>query len=103
MNLSKETLNSMIEKIQRNADMFYQQNKQEAFDLFGNLINDISELSAQIFAWKNTNPASDFDETKYLSVLTEAMNALEAKDEVLLADILNYDLTEIYETIQKQL
>ena len=103
MGLSKEALRILKKQIQANADMFYQQNNKEAFELFGKLLNEISTLSVQIFELKNSNPAVEFDENKYLSILTDAMNALESRDEVLLADIINYDLLEILETVEKQL
>ncbi len=103
MGLSKETLCTLMKQIQANADMFYQQNNQEAFELFGKLINEISTLSVHIFELKQSNPTIEFDENKYLSILTDAMNALEARDEVLLADIINYDLIEILGTVEKQL
>lgn len=103
MGLSKVTLCILMKQIQANADMFYQQNNREAFELFGKLINDISTISVQIFELKNADLAIEFDEKRYLSILTDAMNALEARDEVLLADIINYDLLEILGTVEKQL
>lgn len=103
MNLSKKDIRSLTERIQVIADTFYQRNQVEAFQKFATSISELSELANLLFQRRQEDRSFQFDEQQFLRILTEAMNALEVRDDVLLADILNYDLNEILKDIEKQL
>jgi hypothetical protein len=83
--------------------MLYQQKYTEAFQQFAVLLNELTTITEQIFVLKGQGIIENFDEQKYLAILTEAMSALETRDDVLLADILNYELTEQLEELNTQL
>jgi hypothetical protein len=99
----KEEISKIIMKIHEISDMMYQQKQSEAFQLFSMLLNELTVATEQLFKLKSEGILQSFDENEYLRILTEAMNALETRDDVLLADILNYDLTEQFEKIKTQL
>lgn len=99
----KENIQAMVLKIHKITDLMYQQKQGEAFQEFGVCLNELTLITEQFFTLKMQGILSTFDEQKYLQILKEAMNALEIRDDVLLADILNYDLTEQLEEIITQL
>jgi hypothetical protein len=99
----KEELSNIISKIQEISDMMYQQKQSEAFQHFSVLLSDLTTITEQFFTLKSQGLLEDFDEQKYLKILTDAMNALETRDDVMLADVLNYDLTEQLTMIKTQL
>lgn len=103
MESMKETLKKLTIDIQKISDMIYQQKLVEAFQQFSILLNELTIITDQIFVLHNRGELEGFDENLYLKTLTEAMGALESRDDVLLADILNYDLLQQIEKIIKQL
>ncbi len=98
----KEKIKVIISEINGVTDMLYQQRQSEAFQKFSTFLSELTTISEQFFSLKNQG-SLEFDEKNYLRILTEAMNALETRDDVLLADILNYDLIELLEEINTQL
>lgn len=99
----KETLKKITNEIHKISDLIYQQKLLEAFQQFSILLNELTIITDQVFALHNRGELEGFDENLYLKTLTEAMSALESRDDVLLADVLNYDLLEQIEKIIKQL
>lgn len=79
--------------IQEVADLLYQQQMTEGMQKLNDLLIEITELSGLLIE-KTREETKDFDEQKFLTTLTEAMEALKESDYVLLADILQYDLLE---------
>lgn len=99
----KEKIRAIITEIQEISDRMYQQKQAEAFQQFGIVLNELTMITEQLFVLKSQGSLVTFDEQKYLHILTEAMKSLEARDDVLLADILTYDLIEQLEEINTQL
>ena len=60
-------------------------------------------LLDSLFSVKASQGKPEFDEKELVRLLTEAVNAMEAKDSVLLADILQYDFLDRMEQIAGQL
>ncbi len=103
MRITKGSVRSIKEKIEIISNLLYQQNQNEAFSQLLVLINELSILSTHLFGQENEDILSNVEQNRLLSTLNEAMNALEKKDGVLLADILNYDLTDLLNELEKQL
>ena len=80
MDIRKKQIELIIDKVQDVVDLFYQQNNAEGFEMLA--------------AYKNEHSEFEMDETKICGVLNEAMEALEAGDTVLMADIMQYDFVE---------
>ena len=94
METRKKQIQLIIDNIQDVVDLFYQQNNAEAFEKFGNIIGDMTNVVDMLAAYKNEHSDFDLDETKIYNILNEVMRALEAGDTVLMADILQYDFVE---------
>ena len=52
---------------------------------------------------QHTNPGFAMDDKKIFSILSNAMEALESDDKVLLADILQYDFIEYIESLVEKM
>ncbi|MBE5963193.1 MAG: hypothetical protein E7256_17735 [Lachnospiraceae bacterium] len=99
----KNLLERAMKEISDTTDLFYQQKDQEAFSKLNATLVITSSVMEQLFATLNTEVHPDFDQNELVSILTNAMNAMEEKDTVLLADILRYELLEQFEQIAAQL
>lgn len=99
----KNRITVILEEIERISNLIYQQKQADAIQFFAILLNELTIITEQLFSMKNQGILNNFNEQNYLKNLTEAMNALESGDVVLLADILKYDLTEQFEETMKQL
>lgn len=91
----KEIIINIIEAIEITTNLFYQQKNQEGFTelegiiyLLNNMTNRVSELELE-------GNHVNIDIIKTNQILTDAMNALENLDTILLSDILNYELKEM--------
>lgn len=91
----KEIIKNVIDGIEVTTNLFYQQKNQEGFTelegiiyLLNNMTNRVSELELE-------GNHVNIDIVKVNQILTDAMNALENLDTILLSDILNYELKEV--------
>ena len=73
------------------SEGLYQQNKEKGIEQVPRLLGELLEFMKEVGA----KDSSCLDIQKMNYVLLEAMNALEARDYVLLADILVYDLQKL--------
>ena len=103
MRLTKGAIKTIKDMIEVVSNLLYQQNLNEAFSKFIVLLNELSTLYTHLFNQENADVLSNFDQNQLISSLNEAMNALEKRDDVLLADILNYDLTNFLDELEKYL
>lgn len=103
MRITKGSVKTIKEKIEIVSNLLYQQNLNEAFSELMVLINELSQLYTYLFNQENADILSNLDQNQLLSILNEAMNALEKRDDVLLADVLNYDLTDFLNELEKKL
>lgn len=96
----KRILMQTTEGIQRVADLLYKQQNKNGMLEFNALLSKLSELVILI-SQMGENQEILFDSNQYLRTLTEAMKAMEEKDNVLLADILQYDLLDQLKEFEK--
>lgn len=82
----------IINQLDDVAIMLYQQKSTEAYKRFSNIITILSEIVTELFELKRTDNMLQFNENLLLDRLVSAVKALEAKDDILLADILYYDI-----------
>ena len=94
MSRQKEILESTINDIKETVDLFYQQKDTEALKKFETVIGGMVNSMDALVEYRNDNESFEFDEVKISATLTDAMNALQDGDLVLLADILQYDFIE---------
>lgn len=90
----KEQIINIIETVQNIVDLFYQQDDESAFEKFEKVVEDIAKMIDNLFLYKETHMDFSFDEKKVCDILKEATEALDCGDNVLMADILQYDFIE---------
>lgn len=94
MSREKEQIIGTIDKVQEVVDFFYQQKNKEAFEKLTVTIDEMIVTADNLMSYKNEHESFEFNEIKLCEILKDAVNALEAEDEVLMADILQYDFME---------
>ena len=92
-----DKIKEVINGIDKTTDLFYQNKINDGYIQLENMLFTINETVNAISNYKkNIDNNCCFDENKLNTILTEAMNALEVRDSLLLADILQYDLKEMF-------
>jgi len=97
----KGKLEEAIISIEKTTDLFYQNKVNEGYKQFENTLLVLTNTINGIFEHKVQGNEIGIEESRLVEVLTEAMNAMEAKDALLLSDILNYELKELFEQVIK--
>jgi hypothetical protein len=97
----KEKLDEVIISIEKATDLFYQNKVNEGYKQFENTLLVLTDTINDIFQYKIQGNEIGIEESRLINVLTEAMNAMEAKDALLLSDILNYELKELFHQVVK--
>lgn len=95
----KENVQEIVKELREIAELFYQQNDSEAFEKFDLTIDKIENLIDNLNKYYEENREIEFNKEKICSILSEAMEALESEDKILMADILQYDFVEYIEEI----
>lgn len=103
MSKEKEQILKTIDKIQDVVDLFYQQNDKDAFEKFTATLDDMTTAVDNLALYKAINSNFEMDEVKIFNILTEAMEALQSDDKVLMADILQYDFIEYVSGLTEQM
>lgn len=84
--MKRENVQAVIEEINNVAELFYQENFEEGYRKLTVLLRNIMALTTDI--------TEEAEQASFVEVLKPALEAMEAKDATLLADILQYDLVE---------
>lgn len=95
----KDKINEIIENIDNTTILFYQQKIEEGYIQLNTALGLIAQEIICLYQYKKENNQLEIDENRLNMMLTEAMQAMENKDLILLADILQYDLKEIFQNI----
>jgi hypothetical protein len=93
LNFLKKQINQVIDDIGETTVLLYQQKSNQGYAKLGDLINSIITVTDEIFKYRQEHNIPTGDQ-KLINALTIAMNAMEDKDYVLLADILIYEIAE---------
>jgi len=91
--------NQVREKIDRMTELLYQENVTEGYSILSSVIAQMDQLINHIAAYQAKTGQTIIDEQKLLGSVGEALQAMEEKDIVLLADIFNYDIKEQIEQL----
>ncbi len=90
-----ERLESIIQSIEETTTLFYQNKMQIGYQKLEELISSIDLAMVEL----SEMDIKILEEGKLTSILTEAMNAMEHQDALLLADILEYELKEVFQRL----
>ncbi len=99
----KQAIEMLSESIQKTTELFYTQREAEGYQAFGILLEPMATLIDRLFREQAASGKPEFEQAEIARLLNEAMNAMEARDSVLLADILQYDFLDQLEQIAAQL
>lgn len=98
-----EEINALTLKLDTVSDFFYQQKEAEGYQGVNLILKDIEVCFTKVLQYKAENGNLEFDEKNFIKTLGDCISALEQKDTVLLADILNYDIKEAFTDLSEQL
>lgn len=99
----KQALQLSLEKIEEVTDLLYQQKEHDAYVLLNDTLLVISDTMQLLFTWYTENSVDSSSQQEMVQILTQAMEAMESKDTVMLADTLKYELGERFESILNEL
>lgn len=102
MNMVRSKIDETIRIIDDNTDLFYQNKIDEGYKYLDKTLIKISDIIEEVIEYQKQS-GEDIHGEKIVGILTEAMKALEKKDALLLADILQYELKEILEEVRSGL
>lgn len=82
--MEKTKVQAVIDEIGAVSELLYQENFTEGYAKLASLLREIIHMTADI--------TDETEQAAFVAVLQPALEAMEAKDATLLADILQYDL-----------
>ena len=94
-------ISSTIEQIQETADLFYRNQEQPGYLSLRMTIEDITQAIDTISQLESID--SEAEIAKINGALSEALNAMQEKDMTLVADILTYDVADLFKKILEQI
>lgn len=86
-----EQIEKVIGELEIISDYLYQQKPDKGYEHLNNTLGQIVNIVDQLYILVQEQDL-EYDTKRLLNGLTAAMEAMEAKDEVLLADILVYEI-----------
>lgn len=98
MNELHEKLIKLKDTIKIVADCFYQQKDQEGYRGLITIIDDITAVSVILEGQQEKEEVLLLN-NRLQAALKQALDAMEQQDKVLMADIMNYDVTELLDEI----
>ncbi len=101
-NLNNE-IKDTIQSIDQVADLLYQRNITEGYKNLDKVLALLSSTINDICQYQEKGIDFGIEEKNIEEVLNTAMKAIEEKDEVLLADILHYDVIELLEKAKRNI
>lgn len=87
----RKQIESIINEIEMVSDYLYQQKITKGYEILNSTLGKIMDIADELFTMTKEN-LIDFDMQRLFGTLTSAMQAMEVKDSVLLADILVYEV-----------
>ncbi len=103
MSQESKVIENTIAVIRETTELFYQQKTKEAYAKMQDTLTCIVQVVDTLHEYKCANEDFGLEETRIAASLTDAMNAMEAGDTVLLADILEYDFIEYLQELLSQM
>jgi len=98
MSSLKDAIKEAIQSIDRVTDLLYKWNTSLAYEYLDETFRLLSSTIDQIFQYQVNGHDIGIEVNNIMNILNLAMKAIEEKDTILLADILNYDLKELLKT-----
>lgn len=103
MKVLQESIDAVIKRIDENTNLFYQNKKNNGYEELNETLRLISDVIEEILSYEQRIFGKKVSEQKLVGILSDALNALEKRDELLLSDVLQYDLKELFVQYQESL
>lgn len=103
MGQEKTVVQNTVKTVRETTELFYQQKTQEGYVKMQDTLNSILNAVDTLHAYKVSHEEFPLEEQRLVNALTDAMNAMEEADTVLLADILEYDFAEYLQELAEQM
>ena len=100
MNEMKIRIEETISSVDKTTELFYQNQIKSGYENLENTILILSKTIDEIYRYKNQGNMIEVNEEELNEALTQAVNAMEEKDPLLLSDILQYEINEGLKKIQ---
>lgn len=84
----KDIAKNLIEELKAVTDNFYQNQNQKGIKVMPEIIRKLSEFASYL---------KPEEQQEFLTILTSAMEAMETKNYIMLADILIFDVVNVIE------
>lgn len=94
-------IDESINMINKTTDLFYQEKISEGYNALNVTLSMINTIAGLLYEQQEEEYRDYF--SKLNVILKEAMDALEMKDLIMLADIFQYELKELFEDLHKYL
>lgn len=103
MNQIKKNIQDVVNTIRSTTELLYQQKTVEAYATMDVTLNAVGQVVDSLHKYKQMQEGFEFDEERVVLSLTEALEALEMQDTILLADILEYDFIEYLQEVENMI
>lgn len=97
MTIKKQMIMDTSRAIENNTALFYQQKNKEGYEMLENTLTLLIQTTNGILDSQIENPELYIDGQELNGILSNAMNAIESGDTILLSDIFSFDLKPLLE------
>lgn len=101
MNNIDRIIMNTIDSIEETCVSFYQQRNDEGYLLLDNTIKLLMKVIDELYILKSKGIDVGINENELMTKLSEAMNALQIKDTILLSDIMQFEVLDLIKIVQK--
>ena len=91
----KSNLQAIIQHIEHMNKLFYQQYTSEAFTELDQVLTLLMQVMEELFTYQFENDSLERDKIELNNILIKAMNAIEKKDAIMIADIFQHELLKL--------
>lgn len=103
MSQEKTLVTDTLQEVKENIDLFYQQKTGQALEQFHAVLGKILTMVDVLSAYQKEHAEFSFDEEKVKDTLQEALSALEERDMIFLADIIQYDFVDYIQELVNEM
>ncbi|OON99166.1 MAG: hypothetical protein ATN35_01960 [Epulopiscium sp. Nele67-Bin004] len=93
----QEYIEKLIKAIEMTGDKFGESKPVEAYGILGHMAEGLVWLTQGVTAYKDNVEELDIETARLNELLGEMVDAMESQDEILIMDLLEYELKEVLE------
>lgn len=100
MNNFEKIMVDAIDSIEETCTIFYQQKNEEGYQLLDRTIKLLTSIIDELYMLKSKGINIGINENELMMRLSDAMDALQAKDTILLSDIMKFEVLELIKIVK---